>query len=85
MKSFNYVVTDAIGFHVRPVTLLANLAMNFQSRILISYDGQVADATKVMALMSLGVKNGANVQMTCEGEDEQAAVENMEIFFKDHL
>ena len=38
-----------------------------------------------MALMGLGVKKGDTVTVTVEGEDEETAAENLEIFFKNHL
>lgn len=38
-----------------------------------------------MAVMSLGVKQGAEVTVTAEGDDEAAAIEAMESFFKANL
>ena len=44
-----------------------------------------ADAKRLMAIMSMGVKQGAEVTVTCEGADEDAAAEAMEKFFKENL
>ena len=44
-----------------------------------------ADVKRIMAIMSMGVKQGAEVTVTCEGADEDAAAEAMEKFFKENL
>ena len=38
-----------------------------------------------MAVMQLGVKQGAEVVVKAEGEDEDAAIERMEAFMKETL
>ena len=51
----------------------------------ISSNGKKADVKRIMAIMSMGVKQGAEVTVTCEGADEDAAAEAMEKFFKENL
>lgn len=43
------------------------------------------DATRVMALMTLGVHQGQTVQVTAEGEDEEAAAAAIQEFFQKNL
>jgi phosphocarrier protein len=38
-----------------------------------------------MALMQLGVKKGAEVVITAEGADEEAAIAKLEAFMKENL
>ncbi len=85
MKEFNYVITDEIGIHARPAGMLVKEAKAFTSKITIEANGKSADATKLMAVMSLGVKNGAEVVIKAEGEDEDAAIAKMEEFMKENL
>lgn len=85
MKEFTYVITDEIGIHARPAGMLVKEAKEFTSKITIEANGKSADATKLMALMSLGVKNGASVVVRAAGEDEDAAIEKMEAFMKENL
>mgnify|MGYP003049781573 FL=1 len=49
------------------------------------YQSKKADVKRIMAIMSMGVKQGAEVTVTCEGADEDAAAEAMEKFFKENL
>lgn len=85
MKQFNYVITDEIGIHARPAGLLVKEAKAFSSKITIEANGKKAEATKLMALMQLGVKKGAEVVITAEGADEDAAIAKLEVFMKENL
>jgi phosphocarrier protein len=86
MKSFEYTIKDEIGIHARPAGLLVKEAKNFSSAITLTTSaGKSADVKKLMALMSLGVKHGDTVTIKAEGDDEDAAIEGMEEFFKANL
>ena len=85
MKSFNYTITDPVGIHARPAGLLVKEAKQYDSTITITKDGKSADAKKLMALMSLGVKQGDTVEISVEGGDEGTVAANMEGFFKNNL
>lgn len=85
MKSFQYVIKDEIGIHARPAGLLVKEAKQFTSDVTLECEGKSADAKKLMALMALGVKNGNTVTITVTGDDEAAAAEQMEEFFKANL
>ncbi len=85
MKNFNYTITDEIGIHARPAGLLAKEAKKYSSKITIHAGEKSAEATKLMALMQLGVKCGQTIEVTVEGEDESTAVEEMKAFFEQNL
>lgn len=85
MREFNYVITDEIGIHARPAGLLVKEAKNYESKIVISKEGRSAEATKLMALMGLGVKCGETVKVESTGADEDSAYEGMMAFFKENL
>lgn len=85
MKSFVYTVKDEIGIHARPAGLLAKKAKEFESEITVEKDGKRIVATKLMALMGMGVKCGDTVTVTAEGSDEDKAIKEMEEFFSKNL
>ncbi|HIX58920.1 MAG TPA: HPr family phosphocarrier protein [Candidatus Blautia gallistercoris] len=85
MKQFSYVIKDEVGIHARPAGMLAKEAKKFQSKVVIDKNGKKAEATKLMALMSLGVKCGETVQVEISGEDEDAAYEAVKKFFEENL
>ena len=85
MKTFTYTITDEVGIHARPAGMLAKLAKDYQSEILIEKDGKSVNATKLMMLMGMGVKCGETITGSVTGEDEDAAAEAMEKFFTANL
>lgn len=85
MVEFKYVITDAEGIHARPAGELIKAAKGFASSVKIAANGKVGDCKKIFTVMALGVKQGHEVTITVEGEDEAAAAEAMESFFKANL
>jgi len=85
MIKFNYVITDEIGIHARPAGLLVKAAKAVSSKVVIKANGKQADATKLMAVMSLGVKHGNEITVEVTGDDEKEAAVKMEEFFKTNL
>ncbi len=85
MKTFTYTVKDEVGIHARPAGLLVKKAKEFESVITIEKGGKKAAATKLMAVMGLGVKCGDTVTVTAEGADEEKAAAEMEEFLSANL
>lgn len=85
MKKFEYVITDSIGIHARPAGQLVKLVKDLDAAVTIETEGKTADLKKLMAVMSLGVKNAATVTITTEGTDEELAIERLEEYFKANL
>ena len=87
MKEFEYTIKDPIGIHARPAGILAKAAKAMDSTITISKaDGsKSAVATKLMAVMGMGIKSGETVKVTVEGGDEEANFAAIEKFFNENL
>ena len=84
MRQFQYVISDPVGIHARPAGLLAKQAKTLDSTVtIIKDDGRSAVATKLMAVMGLGIKGVSTI--TVEGGDEEANVAVMEQFFRENL
>nr|WP_295946302.1 HPr family phosphocarrier protein [uncultured Agathobaculum sp.] len=85
MKQFEYVITDPVGIHARPAGLLVKEAKQHASRIMLQKGEKAADATRMMSVMGLGVKCGDTLNVTVEGEDEEAAAAAIQAFFAENL
>lgn len=85
MKSFSYTVKDELGIHARPAGMLVNEVKNFQSKVTLEKDGKSVDASRLMAVMGMGVKKDQTVTVTVEGDDEDAACEAIKAFFETNL
>lgn len=85
MKTFEYTVKDAMGIHARPAGILVKEVGKYKSKISLTKDDKTVDAARLMAVMSLGVKQGQVITVTVEGEDEDAAADGMKAFFEANL
>ena len=85
MKLFEYTITDPVGIHARPAGILSKNAKKYNSTVTITKDGKSAQATKLMALMGMGIKCGETITVTVEGEDEESAVQEIRDFFSTNL
>ena len=85
MKEFKYVIQDELGLHARPAGLLVKEAAKFKSKVTLSNGTKTVDAKRIMAVMSLGVKNGVEITMTFDGEDEDEAAAAIEKFLTENL
>ena len=85
MKSFEYVIKDEIGIHARPAGMLSKIAKEFESEIIISKGDKSAVASKLMALMGLGVKCGDTILVSISGADEDTAAEKIKSFLENNL
>ena len=85
MKNFEYTIKDELGIHARPAGMLVKEAKKYQSKITITKEGKSAEASKLMAVMSLGVKCGQTVQIAVEGPDEEDAAAGIQAFFEANL
>ena len=85
MLTFHYVITDEVGIHARPAGLLVKEAKKYESKVVIKKDGKSADATRMMAIMGLGVKCGQTVEVEVSGADESTAYEGIKAFFEANM
>lgn len=85
MRKFEYTITDPAGLHARPAGLLVKKAKEYAARITISANGRECEATRLMALMGMGVRSGATVTVTVDGADEQRCAGDLEAFFRQNL
>ena len=85
MKEFKYVIIDEMGIHARPAGELIKAAKNFSCAITMTKDGKSGDCKKIFAIMGLGVKNGNEVTITFDGEDEEAAFDAVSKFMQENL
>lgn len=85
MKEFKYVITDAEGIHARPAGELVKAAKEFTCAIKLTKDGKSGDCKKIFGIMGLGVKQGNEVVLTFDGDDEDVACEAISKFMQENL
>ncbi len=85
MKTIVYTIKDELGIHARPAGLLTKLAKNFKSKAMIGKPEKMVEASNIIGIMSLGIRQGEEITVTFEGEDEAEAAATMERFLSDNL
>ena len=85
MAKFSYTIKDELGIHARPAGELVKEAKKYESKITITKEGRTVEATKLMAVMSLGVKCGQTIDVEVTGADEAAAAEAVKAFLETNL
>ena len=66
------------GLEARPVALLVQVASQYESTVYLESGSKRVNAKSIMGMMSLGLNNGEEVTVICEGKDEEAATDNVE-------
>ncbi|MEZ4387704.1 MAG: HPr family phosphocarrier protein [Candidatus Krumholzibacteriia bacterium] len=77
MKTVTTVVADPVGFHLRAAGRIVKLTKLFQAEVTIRYQGRAANAKSIMGLASLAAEYGAEVEIACDGPDEDHAIERL--------
>jgi len=85
MKQFTYVIKDKEGIHARPAGVVVGEAKKYGCAVTIANKGKTADLKRIFGVMSLCVKSGEEVTVTCDGADEEAAAAALEKVFQDNL
>ena len=75
MVSKTLKVTNSQGFHMRPATTFANAMGKYSSDVKIKTQNMDVNAKSVMNLIAACIKFGAEIEIICDGQDEEAAME----------
>ena len=67
-------LTNEVGLHARPAALLARAVAKLDATVTIHKDEQRADATSVLALLSLTARKGDQLTVTARGPQAAEAI-----------
>ena len=68
------------GLEARPVALLVQVASQFESTVYLETSDKRVNAKSIIGMMNLGLNNGEEVSVVCEGTDEETAIVDVEKF-----
>ncbi len=77
MVSQKVIIKNPTGLHLRPAGILCKEAMQFKSHITFRYRNNIANAKSVLSVLGACIKSGDEIEMICEGEDEEEALKVM--------
>jgi len=71
MVSQNIVVKNPSGLHMRPASILAQIAGKCDSDIVIIAGDRNVAPKSILSLMSASIQCGTEITVTCEGKTEK--------------
>ena len=74
MVSEKVIVNNAGGIHLRPAGDLAEEGLKYRSSIWLTGNGRRVNGKSLLSILSLGIQNGFEVEVACDGDDEQEAL-----------
>ena len=74
MVSQKVAIKNPTGLHLRPAGELCKAAMQYKSLITFKYGDNTANAKSVLSVLGAGVKNGDEIEVVCDGVDEEEAL-----------
>lgn len=81
MVSEKVMVKNPTGLHLRPAGLFCKTAMQFKCKIIVKkksrYEDVTANAKSVLSVLGACIKSGDEIEIVCEGEDEEKALQMM--------
>ena len=80
MVSKEFTINNELGMHMRPASLLSQMAAKYQSNITVKHNGKDFNAKSVMLLMTALIKCGSQIEVVCAGPDEEAALAEITAF-----
>ncbi|MFV0363178.1 MAG: HPr family phosphocarrier protein [Suipraeoptans sp.] len=77
MVSKKVSICNPTGLHLRPAGIFCNTAGRFKCKVSFTYGNSVANAKSVLSVLGACIKRGDEIEIICEGEDEEEALETM--------
>ncbi|MCQ2521864.1 MAG: HPr family phosphocarrier protein [Lachnospiraceae bacterium] len=85
MVSKNVTIINPTGLHLQPVGNLCKEAMKYKSLITFQYKDTHANAKSVLSVLGACVRCGDEILLSCEGEDEQEALDALTAYIESGL
>lgn len=71
------VITNKVGLHARPASLLVQTAATFHSRVQVMCGDKTANAKSIMGVLKLGAVLGDTLVLRAEGDDAEHAMNTL--------
>lgn len=85
MVKETFVIENETGLHARPATEIAKIAMKYKCDVNLIVNGKTINAKSPLMIMSAGIKSKTELEILCDGEDEEQAIEELKTFLKSNL
>ena len=77
------LVQNKAGLHARPATFFIQKANEYKATIWVEKEERRVNAKSLLGVMSLGIENDAEIEITADGIDQDEAVEALAGYLND--
>lgn len=87
-SSLRIQISHSAGLHARPASLFVQTANKFSCDISVQNltdSSGISNAKSILSVLTLGVVQGHEIEITAEGEDAEAALSALELLIKDNF
>lgn len=80
MRQGTLTVINEVGLHARPAAIFVDHAQRFSCNITVrnlTEPGEAVNAKSIIGILTIGVEQGHQIEITTEGEDEDEAFESL--------
>ena len=74
MPEITVTIQHPTGLHARPAALFVQTASRFRSEIEVAANGKAVNAKSMMAILSLGARQGTQLTIRAQGDDAGEAL-----------
>lgn len=88
MQSIRLTVNHSVGLHARPAAQFVQSASKFESEITvanITKESDPVNAKSILSVLTLGVHQGYEIQITADGPDENDALKALDQLVADNF
>ncbi|MEJ2643410.1 MAG: HPr family phosphocarrier protein [Gammaproteobacteria bacterium] len=78
MQQKEVEIVNKLGLHARAAAKFVTLASQYSSSIQVARGGQQVNGKSIMGVMMLAAAKGSSINITAEGDDEEAAIRSLE-------
>ena len=72
-----FTILNDKGLHTRPATEIIKCTSNYHCRVTLRYQGLCVDGKSLLGVLMLAAPKGAKIEITVEGDDAQACIEEV--------
>jgi phosphocarrier protein len=70
-----FTIPNTLGLHARAAAQLVQVANRYRCEIQVEKDGMQVNGKSIMGVLTLAAAKGTQIIVSCEGQDEVAAME----------
>lgn len=79
------IIENETGLHARPATEISKVAMKYPCDIYMMVGEKKVNAKSPLMIMAAGIKSKTELEIVCDGENEEKALEELKTIFNNQL